>query len=98
TTRPVRSMGRVKSRTSAAVRPSAALARSSYATTAEKKVAGSRGKKAARNCARPDSERAASIYTVVSRRYFTGTACGSDLRSEEHTSELQSHHDLVCRL
>src|SRR5437773_8146643 len=23
-------------------------------------------------------------------------ACGS--RSEEHTSELQSHHDLVCRL
>src|SRR6266540_4702581 len=21
-----------------------------------------------------------------------------DLRSEEHTSELQSHHDLVCRL
>src|SRR5437773_8351862 len=28
-------------------------------------------------------------------------ACGLDLaetRSEEHTSELQSHHDLVCRL
>src|SRR5437773_3230450 len=23
---------------------------------------------------------------------------GSDVRSEEHTSELQSHHDLVCRL
>src|SRR5437773_5755291 len=23
---------------------------------------------------------------------------GSMLRSEEHTSELQSHHDLVCRL
>src|SRR5437773_6657614 len=23
---------------------------------------------------------------------------GGDLRSEEHTSELQSHHDLVCRL
>src|SRR5437667_8502092 len=22
----------------------------------------------------------------------------NDLRSEEHTSELQSHHDLVCRL
>src|SRR5437773_6970804 len=22
----------------------------------------------------------------------------ADLRSEEHTSELQSHHDLVCRL
>src|SRR5574343_415733 len=23
---------------------------------------------------------------------------GADWRSEEHTSELQSHHDLVCRL
>src|SRR6266540_6610130 len=23
---------------------------------------------------------------------------GADRRSEEHTSELQSHHDLVCRL
>src|SRR5437667_1382127 len=23
---------------------------------------------------------------------------GYNLRSEEHTSELQSHHDLVCRL
>src|SRR5436190_22231839 len=26
------------------------------------------------------------------------TSGGSDLRSEEHTSELQSHSDLVCRL
>src|SRR5437667_5748104 len=25
-------------------------------------------------------------------------AAGPDNRSEEHTSELQSHHDLVCRL
>src|SRR5437773_4019051 len=25
-------------------------------------------------------------------------ACGHAWRSEEHTSELQSHHDLVCRL
>src|SRR5437773_8898217 len=24
--------------------------------------------------------------------------CSSRSRSEEHTSELQSHHDLVCRL
>src|SRR5437773_9613072 len=23
---------------------------------------------------------------------------GGEVRSEEHTSELQSHHDLVCRL
>src|SRR5438034_4102475 len=28
-----------------------------------------------------------------------GTECGNDeVRSEEHTSELQSHSDLVCRL
>src|SRR5437773_3935416 len=27
-----------------------------------------------------------------------GTADGAVYRSEEHTSELQSHHDLVCRL
>src|SRR5437667_8519396 len=25
-------------------------------------------------------------------------AAGTAIRSEEHTSELQSHHDLVCRL
>src|SRR5437773_8429791 len=24
--------------------------------------------------------------------------CSAETRSEEHTSELQSHHDLVCRL
>src|SRR5260221_5275414 len=27
-----------------------------------------------------------------------GHACFNDSRSEEHTSELQSHSDLVCRL
>src|SRR5437773_4847191 len=27
-----------------------------------------------------------------------GAAALVELRSEEHTSELQSHHDLVCRL
>src|SRR6266540_6216436 len=26
------------------------------------------------------------------------TSCTCERRSEEHTSELQSHHDLVCRL
>src|SRR5437773_4920832 len=26
------------------------------------------------------------------------TMAGRHVRSEEHTSELQSHHDLVCRL
>src|SRR5437667_8691757 len=29
--------------------------------------------------------------------HFAGFDFG-DVRSEEHTSELQSHHDLVCRL
>src|SRR5437667_777774 len=28
----------------------------------------------------------------------TGVGSASEVRSEEHTSELQSHHDLVCRL
>src|SRR5471032_1416689 len=27
-----------------------------------------------------------------------GTTCSGSWRSEEHTSELQSHHDIVCRL
>src|SRR5277367_6877731 len=27
-----------------------------------------------------------------------GATAKSSIRSEEHTSELQSHHDLVCRL
>jgi len=33
--------------------------------------------------------------------YYFGILCevhGTVVRSEEHTSELQSHHDLVCRL
>src|SRR5437667_11961412 len=29
---------------------------------------------------------------------FDGGLAAELLRSEEHTSELQSHHDLVCRL
>src|SRR5437667_975275 len=33
----------------------------------------------------------------VARRAFPRSA-GQRRRSEEHTSELQSHHDLVCRL
>src|SRR5437773_5920864 len=39
------------------------------------------------------SQRCASVRNAVLR------ACHSaSVRSEEHTSELQSHHDLVCRL
>src|SRR5947207_12932259 len=32
------------------------------------------------------------------RPEFAGELFGKDQRSEEHTSELQSHSDLVCRL
>src|SRR5690242_21612463 len=41
-----------------------------------------------------DRERA----KVVSDLLFTGRVQGVELRSEEHTSELQSHVNLVCRL
>src|SRR5437773_3506410 len=35
---------------------------------------------------------------VGRRRYRQRRKCLVNCRSEEHTSELQSHHDLVCRL
>src|SRR5437773_9422184 len=35
------------------------------------------------------------IWPAVQVRFF---CCAHAARSEEHTSELQSHHDLVCRL
>src|SRR5437773_6620644 len=36
---------------------------------------------------------------VVNKYQNSGTTADIvELRSEEHTSELQSHHDLVCRL
>src|SRR5438034_7530919 len=34
----------------------------------------------------------------LNRVYFTRVEDGRFVRSEEHTSELQSHSDLVCRL
>src|SRR5947207_10757550 len=43
---------------------------------------------------RSDSESSAE---VASSRMSTGASLSS-ARSEEHTSELQSHSDLVCRL
>src|SRR5438034_3254814 len=39
----------------------------------------------------------AAIYTDVGL-LSADPELGADLRSEEHTSELQSHSDLVCRL
>src|SRR5260370_17469927 len=42
---------------------------------------------------------ARASFRVADRRHTrTGAAAGSLSRSEEHTSELQSHLNLVCRL
>src|SRR5436190_13888757 len=38
------------------------------------------------------------LLEAARRRGFKGLVSGSAARSEEHTSELQSHSDLVCRL
>src|SRR5437773_12401655 len=43
---------------------------------------------------RPSRSTPAGRPTSCSR----GRCCHGRSRSEEHTSELQSHHDLVCRL
>src|SRR5260221_6598844 len=49
------------------------------------------GIRAGRHAADRKSTRLNSSHTVISYAVFC-------LRSEEHTSELQSHSDLVCRL
>src|SRR5437773_9636228 len=36
--------------------------------------------------------------TILSTPFGRPASRASEDRSEEHTSELQSHHDLVCRL
>src|SRR6266540_1225864 len=41
------------------------------------------------------ADRPLSTFTTLTAEVFTGP---QRVRSEEHTSELQSHHDLVCRL
>src|SRR4051812_49585965 len=43
---------------------------------------------------RPDGERADARASLRG----AGQGFGGDVRSEEHTSELQSHVNLVCRL
>src|SRR5471032_3570571 len=40
----------------------------------------------------------ADEYMEVCRGLWGSWEPGAIVRSEEHTSELQSHHDLVCRL
>src|SRR5919199_1925056 len=42
--------------------------------------------------------RRVSRATDGTRKYLFYTRDGHAIRSEEHTSELQSHSDLVCRL
>src|SRR5437773_9493307 len=42
-----------------------------------------------------DRAREAPVHLQHGARNITGPVRGE--RSEEHTSELQSHHDLVCR-
>src|SRR5437773_3590810 len=44
------------------------------------------------------TERLWSASISRSSTYTPGTLLIAATRSEEHTSELQSHHDLVCRL
>src|SRR5207248_1702055 len=41
---------------------------------------------------------AMAILAALAGRHRTGSGCHIDFRSEEHTSELQSPYDLVCRL
>src|SRR5437773_8467677 len=43
-------------------------------------------------------DRLARHHTRPASRAGRGSAARGRPRSEEHTSELQSHHDLVCRL
>src|SRR5437773_5536575 len=46
-------------------------------------------------CPRRDDERHRGVRLTV---VLQGSLKYNGQRSEEHTSELQSHHDLVCRL
>src|SRR5260370_30820001 len=52
-------------------------------------INGQRPSNRERSCAWPSSARHTSVTSMV---------CWSRTRSEEHTSELQSHLNLVCRL
>src|SRR5437773_3657466 len=52
------------------------------------------------NCALAVGLSQAAPFDMVYERYSLWSAAAMEHahRSEEHTSELQSHHDLVCRL
>src|SRR5437773_1389286 len=45
------------------------------------------------------TQQQAKVGTLCGQKYRAlASSCHGSWRSEEHTSELQSHHDLVCRL
>src|SRR5437588_2335291 len=46
----------------------------------------------------PKSKLIINLSSDILRNTFSGVRISDDKRSEEHTSELQSHSDLVCRL
>src|SRR5437773_7679198 len=51
------------------------------------------------NAVRPYKDEVAWIKSHLDDVFARYIRCGiTSVRSEEHTSELQSHHDLVCRL
>src|SRR6266540_3803062 len=43
-------------------------------------------------------ELSVTVRSPIGRPTISGSRSKTAARSEEHTSELQSHHDLVCRL
>src|SRR5260221_8472475 len=51
-----------------------------------------------RSSAVGEEQLAAASALVLPRRRLSGHRGRTSARSEEHTSELQSHSDLVCRL
>src|SRR5215204_7812476 len=46
----------------------------------------------------PISAASATVRSISARRNIRSNGLTDPRRSEEHTSELQSHSDLVCRL
>src|SRR5437667_8801616 len=54
-----------------------------------------------RACLKPETEQDSGFLKLSGRQTYSVGHCPGAIqesRSEEHTSELQSHHDLVCRL
>src|SRR5437667_5358267 len=62
-------------------------------------VASATARRSRRLCARSARRHASHpAHSATSARYVPTATMTRNERSEEHTSELQSHHDLVCRL